>query len=66
VSQILGQVTEAMHTAETRGGVAAADGVAFTPEQLAQMAGEYTTDEQRRIHAGLEVEAAAPQEVTFF
>jgi methyl-accepting chemotaxis protein len=59
VSQILAQLSAAM---------AAADSLAddLAAHELDEMASTYTTDEQRRIHAGLEVEAVAPQEVTFF
>jgi len=35
-------------------------------DQLERMASTYTTDEQRRNHAGIAVEAVAPREVTFF
>lgn len=62
VSQILAQVTRAMEDA----GTAAAGAEDIHATVLDQIAGGYTTDEQRRIHAGLEVEAAAPQDVTFF
>ena len=34
--------------------------------QLEAMKSQYTTDEQRRIHEGLEAEAVAPQSATFF
>jgi len=34
--------------------------------QVAQMMGSYATEEQRRNHQGLAVEAIAPQAVTFF
>jgi methyl-accepting chemotaxis protein len=33
---------------------------------LDKMARTYTTEEQRRLHSGLESQAVAPQEVTFF
>ena len=33
---------------------------------MENMARTYTTDEQRRLHRGLEAQAATPQEVTFF
>ena len=33
---------------------------------MENMARSYTTDEQRRLHRGLDAQAAAPQEVTFF
>ena len=35
-------------------------------EHLDNMARTYTTDEQRRLHRGLETEVVAPQDVTFF
>jgi methyl-accepting chemotaxis protein len=59
VSQILAQLVNAMTAADSlvRG---------LDAHQLDAMAGTYTTDEQRRIHAGLDVQAAAPQDVTFF
>ncbi len=59
VSQILSQVVDAMTAAACLVGDLAG-------RQLDAMADTYTTDEQRRIHAGLDVRAAAPQEVTFF
>lgn len=51
VSQILAQVTQAMRSGDA---------------PLERMAESYTTDEQRQIHEGLEAEAVAPREVTFF
>jgi methyl-accepting chemotaxis protein len=59
VSQILTQLAGAMQAADQLSGDLAAGSV----EELTRT---YTTDEQRRIHAGQEAEAAAPQEVTFF
>jgi hypothetical protein len=35
-------------------------------QQLREMGSTYTTEEQRRIHAGLEAGTVAPREVTFF
>lgn len=59
VSQILAQLSAAINAADQlRGDLAGQD--------LEAMADTYTTDEQRRIHAGQDVQAAAPQEVTFF
>lgn len=59
VSQILAQLSAAISAADQlRGDLAGQD--------LEAMADTYTTDEQRRIHAGQDVQAAAPQEVTFF
>jgi hypothetical protein len=51
VSQILAQVTQALRSGDA---------------PLERMAESYTTDEQRQIHEGLEAEAVAPREVTFF
>jgi len=51
VSQILSQVAGAMRNGDA---------------PLDSLADSYTTDEQRKIHAGLEAEAVAPREVTFF
>lgn len=59
VSQILAQLAAAMNAAD-----ALADDL--VGHQSGDMESAYTTDEQRRIHAGLEVHAVAPQEVTFF
>jgi methyl-accepting chemotaxis protein len=59
VSQILAQMSAAMTTADSLTGDLAA-------HHLSDMASTYTTDEQRKIHAGLDVKAVAPQEVTFF
>jgi hypothetical protein len=33
---------------------------------MESMARTYTTEEQRRLHRGLETQVSAPQEVTFF
>ncbi len=35
-------------------------------EHMESMARTYTTDEQRRVHRGLDTQVVAPQEVTFF
>ena len=35
-------------------------------QKLQEMAQTYTTDEQRRIHHGLEAESVEPQAITFF
>lgn len=58
VSQILAQLSATMTAADSLTGTIAG-------HQLDLTAG-YTTDEQRRIHAGLDVQEVAPQEVTFF
>lgn len=66
VSQILSQIVGAMqllaHSGDEGGDAAATP----TPESLEKLASTYTTDEQRRIHEGLEAESVAPREVTFF
>ena len=66
VSQILAQVTTSMRLfgAEAAQGNSSDDEVAR--RRLEKMAESYTTEEQRRIHDGLEAKAVAPQEVTFF
>jgi methyl-accepting chemotaxis protein len=77
VSQILAQVVGAMQQAdapafdgsgEPEGEPAGDPEVAAEAQrqQLREMASTYTTDEQRRIHAGLEAGSVAPREVTFF
>ena len=67
VSQILAHVVQAMQQADSAPPVAeAAASDATTPGQLEQMASGYTTEEQRRIHAGLEAGTVAPRDVTFF
>ncbi len=73
VSQILAQVVGAMEAFDAPAfsdaggapGDAAADAEA-QQRKLREMAGSYTTDEQRRIHAGLEAGTVAPREVSFF
>lgn len=66
VTQILGQMSKAMEQAvsgrELPGD--APSGAAGT--QLRSMNASYTTDEQRRIHVGLEAGAASPGQATFF
>jgi methyl-accepting chemotaxis protein len=77
VSQILAQVVGAMERADSPafdgagapGGEPVADPVATAEvrqQQLIEMASTYTTEEQRRIHAGLEAGAVTPRDVTFF
>jgi methyl-accepting chemotaxis protein len=56
VSQILSQLSRAMRESSGLSG----------EEQLELLKSQYTTDEQRRIHEGLDAEAAAPQSATFF
>jgi methyl-accepting chemotaxis protein len=64
VSQILSQVATTMRqfSADADG----ANGDELAARRLEKMSESYTTDEQRRIHEGLEAKAVAPQEVTFF
>jgi len=69
VSQILTQVSRAMELANTAGGTGSAPAESVIDAELQRldhMARTYSTDEQRRIHAGLEAGAVAPREVTFF
>jgi methyl-accepting chemotaxis protein len=68
VSQILSQVVGAMQQADVPAIDPGAQDGAGDPQRqrLEAMASEYTTDEQRRIHAGLEAGTVAPREVTFF
>jgi methyl-accepting chemotaxis protein len=67
VSQILSHVATSMRAL---GAADAAAGAANTDElarrSLETMAASYTTDEQRRIHDGLDAKAVEPQQVTFF
>ena len=65
VSQILTQVCESMAEFGADS-PAAADTDEVSRRRIEKMAESYTTDEQRRIHQGLETQAVAPQEVTFF
>jgi methyl-accepting chemotaxis protein len=69
VSQILAQIVGAMEQADAPMDATAprnATVVDLEARRLEQMASSYTTDEQRRIHAGLEAEAVTPGEATFF
>lgn len=59
VSQILAQLSAAMQDADAL----SSDLSAINLDQLAR---GYTTDEQRRIHAGQDAQQVAPQGVTFF
>jgi methyl-accepting chemotaxis protein len=68
VGQIMQHVVDSMrqaeelpHTAEASGSVQA-----HVQQHLDKMARTYTTEEQRRLHRGLESQVIAPQEVTFF
>lgn len=69
VSQILAQIVGAMEQADAPAESAApsdSNVVHLEARRLEHMATSYTTDEQRRIHAGLEAEAVTPGEATFF
>ncbi|MGC3980657.1 MAG: methyl-accepting chemotaxis protein [Steroidobacteraceae bacterium] len=63
VSQILAQVSQAMIQSD---GPQHPGVVDLGQKRLDKLATAYTTDEQRRIHAGLEAEAVKPREVSFF
>ncbi len=66
VSQILAQLTHTMRQFSTMDAAAAATGSSSSDAQLEQMAATYTTDEQRRIHDGMDAAAVAPTAATFF
>jgi methyl-accepting chemotaxis protein len=66
VSQILAQVVSSIGRMTDWAGGDIAPVHADEREQLAQMMGSYATEEQRRNHQGLAVDAVAPQAVTFF
>jgi len=68
VGQILQSVINSMRQAEELPDMAETSGEMQDQVQqhLDQMARTYTTEEQRRLHRGLETQAVAPQEVTFF
>jgi methyl-accepting chemotaxis protein len=68
VSQILAQTTQSMQQMDgsSDASVASSNVVDLDRKRLDQMASSYTTEEQRRIHAGLEADTVAPREVTFF
>ena len=68
VGQILQHVVDSMRQAEALPDTAGPDGSVeeHVQRHLDKMAQTYTTDEQRRLHRGLESQAVAPQEVTFF
>jgi methyl-accepting chemotaxis protein len=67
VSQILSHVASSMRELgaadATRSGEHSDE---LARRSLETMAASYTTDEQRRIHEGLEAQAVEPQQVTFF
>jgi methyl-accepting chemotaxis protein len=68
VGQILAQVVAAMRDLQQRAGAAAAgeQPQLVAQEYLAQMARSYTTEEQRRNHAGESAPAAQAQQIEFF
>lgn len=66
VSQILAHVVQAMQAADAIPDLGEDAGDGDRTQRLEQMSNSYTTEEQRRIHAGLEAEAVAPREVDFF
>jgi len=68
VSQIMTQVCSSMQQFQSDPQAAAAGEShdEISQRRLEKMAESYTTDEQRRIHQGLEAQTVAPQEVTFF
>ncbi len=67
VSQILAQVVTSIgQMADWAGRDVTSPHAADDREQIARMLGSYATEEQRRNHQGLAVEAVAPQTVTFF
>jgi methyl-accepting chemotaxis protein len=66
VSQILAQVVSSIGQMTEWAGSDVAPPQADERAQIAQMLGSYATEEQRRNHQGLAVDAVAPQAVTFF
>lgn len=67
VSQILAQVSTSMRDFDAATASPGADTDAERArKQLEEMTASYTTEEQRRIHDGLEAQAVEPQQVTFF
>ena len=66
VSQILAQVVSSIGQMADWAGGDVAPPQADEREQIAKMLSSYATEEQRRNHQGLAVDAAAPQAVTFF
>lgn len=66
VSQILTQVASSMGNMGEWAGSDSAPPQAGKREQIAHMLGSYATEEQRRNHQGLAVDAVAPKAVTFF
>jgi methyl-accepting chemotaxis protein len=67
VGQILQHVVDSMQEAEELPDTAESGSAQeHVQRHLDKMARTYTTEEQRRLHRGLESQAIAPQEVTFF
>jgi len=68
VSQIMTQVCSSMQQfqADPQAAATGESHDEISQRRLEKMAESYTTEEQRRIHQGLEAQAVAPQEVTFF
>lgn len=67
VSQILAHVTSSMRQfSAVEPATANESSDELARRRLERMADSYTTDEQRRIHEGLEAKAVEPQQVTFF
>ena len=68
VGQILQHVVESMRQVEglPESAQPGASVQEHVQRHLDDMARTYTTEEQRRLHRGLESQVIAPQEVTFF
>jgi len=66
VSQIMAQVVSSIGQMTDWAGSDVAPPHADERAQIVQMLGSYATEEQRRNHQGLAVDAVAPQAVTFF
>jgi methyl-accepting chemotaxis protein len=68
VGQIMQHVADSMRQAEALPDTAEPGGNVqeHVQRHLDKMARTYTTEEQRRLHRGLESQVVAPQEVTFF
>jgi len=66
ISQILAQVVSSIGQMAEWAGSDVPAPQADEREQITQMLGSYATEEQRRNHQGLAVDAVAPQAVTFF
>jgi methyl-accepting chemotaxis protein len=67
VGQILQHVASSMRQTQDIPAMSAGGSAQEQVERhMEKMARTYTTDEQRQLHRGLEAQAAAPQDVTFF